>query len=121
MERVCSLPNEWKAMMVARINCAIVRPKIDGNSTQIFIYAGYSAIIPTKKDLFIEFTTERMSLPGLSYMTYIGQAHLNKCANAFIASIGGKTKVPYQPIATLLKDHSAAAVVMSSEGLFHLM
>lgn len=121
MKRVCSLPNEWKAMMIARLNCSVIKPQFNNSATHIFIYVGYSAIIPTKKDLYIEFHTERLSSPGLSYMVYVGESHLNKSAGEFISAIGGETKIQHRAIAELMQPHSNVSVIMSSNGLLHLM
>lgn len=122
MLRVCSFPQEWKDTITERLNGSIVRPTFDNDATHIFIYIGYDAIFPTKKDLFIEFATQMLSCAGLSHMSYVGESHLNKTAGEFIGEIGGVNILPYdKSVSELISPHGIVSIIESGFGLLNLV
>ena len=122
MLRVCDFPQEWKDTITERLNHSIVRPAFDNSATHIFIYVGYNAIFPTKKDLFVEFATQMLSCAGLSHMSYVGESHLNKTAGDFIDAIGGANILPYdKSVGELISSHGIVSVIESGFGLLNLV
>lgn len=122
MLRVCNFPQEWKDTITERLNGSIVRPAFDNDATHIFIYIGYDAIFPTKKDLFVEFATQMLPCAGLSHMSYVGESHLNKTAGEFIGAIGGVNVLPYdKSVSELISQHGIVSIIESGFGLLNLV